>query len=70
VSDNNSGPAVWAEIFPVGDGFDFHFKYPNGKIAGHNYDSEELAAEGLSDLLDALAEGFEWKLETRVLRDG
>jgi len=59
---------VWAEIFPVGEGWDFHFKFRNGRIAGHNYDTEEGAGEGLADLLNALTDGIQWNLETRILR--
>lgn len=66
--DNES--AVWAEIFQQKDGsYNFRFRYPNGRIAGHDYDTEKAAVEGLSDLLDALVEGFHWNLETRLLRD-
>ena len=65
--DDDAGRG-WFEIFPVGEGFDFHYRYANGKIAGHNYDSEQLAAQGISDMLDSIAQGIEITAETRLIR--
>lgn len=64
-------PDIKAVIFEREDGaWGFHFQYPNGEIAGHEYNSKEGAADGLYTLLSAIIGLIEMNVPTEWVERG